>query len=338
MSFRFRTLLTLSVTHGYYGGACGDLGFVLPADTVKLLNGGRLVVRPRDGVLHVLFEEAANGGPLVSAAGQRLRIGLKQLNPQFANITAGVTNSPRVMLYLNDDTPSQLRWTQVWLVGPKFTHTLTDATRPVQVTLHGFDPGLSRDAVEIEDDQPSVPFDLTGEAPVYFLVDDFYPSENTTQESGYYLDPELQQEGVVAIVELRLDAAFYSAPPVFTVAYEPRQETLKYYLVAENHTPAEAGLLSVVDAGFTEDNRPEIVFTRVPSGDFSADDLPAGLLGGSSAQVVLFQSQALVPRQHKARRKLQLVRTSTGDVLIEHLPQPGANRPHADLIIHVSKP
>jgi hypothetical protein len=338
MSFRFRNLLTLSVTHGYYDGACGDLGFVLPADTVRLLNGARMLARHREGALHLLFEAQDGGTPLVSAAGQRLRIGLRLLNPQFANITAGVSNSPRVMLYRNDPSPLQLTGTPVSLVGPKFTHVMTDTVRPVQVTLHSLEPGLSRDAVEIEDAQPTVKFDLTGEPPVYFLVDEYYPSDDVTHESAYYLDPELQQEGVVGIVEILLDPAFYSAPPAFTVGHEARQETLKYYLVAENHTPAEAGLLSVVDAGFTEDNRPQISFTRVASGDFTQDDLPAGLLGGSSAQVVLFKSQALVPRQQKARRKLQLVRTSTGDVLIEHLPQPGADRPHADLIIHVSKP
>jgi hypothetical protein len=51
---------------------------------------------------------------------------------------------------------------------------------------------------------------------------------------------------------------------------------------------------------------------------------------------LLFRSQAPVARRQRGRRKIQLNRN--GEVLIEHLPQPGAERATADLIVHLSKP
>ncbi|MCE9667742.1 hypothetical protein LY474_07945 [Myxococcus stipitatus] len=341
MSFRFHTLLTVSLTHGYYDGACGDVGFVLPADTVGLLNGGRLLTRVRDGVLHVLYDTDAEGAPLVSVAGRTLRIGLKQLDPNFENITERASPTRRLPCYRNTGNPSQLDAPR-WMVGPVgrvFSHRISEATRPVSFSHDTAGVMSPEPSTRIDEGLSEVSFDFTPVAPGAFTVSELYGEEGERAVVfDYYLDPELQQEDVLGVLELRIDASFYTAPPAFTVDHAARRETLKYYLVAENHTPADADLLDVVDAGYTEDGRPRIEFTRVAPADFTADDLPAGLLGGANAQVVLFKSRALVPRRQKARRKLQLVRTSTGDVLLDHLPQPTPDEPHADLIIHVSKP
>ncbi|WP_338864540.1 hypothetical protein [Myxococcus stipitatus] len=338
MSFHLRTLLTLSIAHGYYAGTCSDLGFVLPSDTAKLLDGGKLVARVREGVLHLLFDADPQGSPQVSLAGKTLRIGLKQLTPQFSNVTEGLPVSPALSHQVNSGPVDQLGApVQATFVGQVFSWALTDEARPVTVSLRDAKGDTPRtQTVTAEDDRSSVSFDLTGLPPGAFVLSE--TTEAGTSTTSCYLDPELQQEGAFAVVELRIDPGFYTTPPAFRVAYAARQETLKYYLVADNYTQAEANLLSVTDAGFTEDSRPQLVFTRVASEDFTPADLPAGLLGGGNAQVVLFKSQALVPRRQQARRKLQLVRTSTGDVLIDHLPQPGADSPHADLIIHVLKP
>ncbi|WP_342375421.1 hypothetical protein NVS55_29565 [Myxococcus stipitatus] len=337
MSFHLRTLLTVSIAHGYYAGACTDLGFVLPSETAKLLEGGRLVARVREGMLHVLFDADPQGAPLVSLAGKTLRVGLKQLNPQFGNITAGLLGGATLSHRVNDPVGQLGAPVQRAFVGQVFSHALSDAERPITVSVSDAAGNTLRtQTVTEEDDRASVSFDLTGLPPGALTLRETSGLETVT--TACYLDPELQQEGAFAVLELRIDPGFYTAPPAFTVAYAARQETLKYYLVADNYTQAEASLLSVTDTGFTEDSRPQLVFTRVSSQDFTPADLPAGLLGGSNAQVVLFKSQALVPRRQQARRKVQLVRTSTGDVLIDHLPQPGADSPHADVIIHVLKP
>jgi hypothetical protein len=44
----------------------------------------------------------------------------------------------------------------------------------------------------------------------------------------------------------------------------------------------------------------------------------------------------LVPRQEKARKKIQL--TLNGDVIIPHLPQPSADKFKSEIIIQISKP
>jgi hypothetical protein len=149
-------------------------------------------------------------------------------------------------------------------------------------------------------------------------------------------DPELARQGVFGVVEARIDAGLYSEPAAFEIAFDAREETLRYYLVVRRYSAAELEQLSVSDAGFTEEARPEVRFTKVPAAAFTAAEIPPALLGGSDATVVLFRSQAPVARRQRGRRKIQLSRN--GEVLIEHLPQPGAERATADLIVHLSKP
>lgn len=269
MSIRFKTLFTLAVTHSYYGGPSGDLGFVLPPDSQRLLAGGRLLAKTSDGRLYVLFEAGEDGNPLVSVAGRSLRIGLKLLNPSFPNFTAPVLD-PAAGTPFYDNTGDPLH-----LGAPR--------------------------AVVLKD-----------------------------------VDPDLAKEGVFGVVEVRIAAGFYDAPAAFEIAFAARQETLRYYLVVSRYSDAELAQLTVSDAGFGEEGRPEVKFTKVPAAGFAPDEIPPALLGGGAATVVLFRSQAPVARRRRGRRKIQLNRN--GEVLIEHLPQPGAERPSSDLIVHLSKP
>lgn len=273
MSVLFKPLFTLAVTHAYYGGPCGDLGFVLPPETERLLGGGRLLAKPFDGRLHVLFEADEDGEPLVSAAGRSLRIGLRLLNPAFRNFSElAVDPAGGALLYSNAGDPAHLG------------------------------------------------------APQAIVLKD--------------LEPELAREGVFGVVEVRIAAAFYDAPAAFEIAFAARQETLRYYLVVKRYSAAELDQLTVSDAGFGEEGRPEVKFTKVPAAAFTPAEIPPALLGGGGgggdATVLLFRSQAPVARRQRGRRKIQLNRN--GEVLIEHLPQPGAERATADLIVHLSKP
>jgi hypothetical protein len=267
---QFKTLFTLAVTHAYYGGACRDLGFVLPPDTEQLLRGGRLIAKILDGKLHVLFETGEGGGtPLLSLAERSLRIGLKLLNPNFPNFSAlPIDPSTAAALYTNEANAAQL------------------------------DPPQ---AVQLNDRAP-----------------------------------ELAGEGVFGVVEVRITAGHYAAPAAFEISFDARQETLRYYLVVRRYSAAEIDQLSVSDTGFTEDGRPEVQFTRVPAAAFTPAEIQPALLGNGDATVVLFRSQAPVARRQRGRRKIQLNRN--GEVLIQHLPQPGAERATADLIVHLSKP
>ena len=151
-------------------------------------------------------------------------------------------------------------------------------------------------------------------------------------------DAELLREGLFGLVEIEVDPAFYAAPPAFEIAFAAREETLKYYVVARDYALGEFNQLEVTDAGFATDARPKIDFDRVAPSAFTTDDLPAALLGGADTRIALFRSQAPVARREKARKRIQLVRsTGSTDVIIAQLPQPGAAAPAANLVIHLSK-
>ena len=84
----FAPLLTLGVTHAYYGGRSGDFEYWMPRATERLLAGGRLLAKTREAQLTVLYEKGADGEPLLPLAGATLQIGLKLVNPYFSNFTA----------------------------------------------------------------------------------------------------------------------------------------------------------------------------------------------------------------------------------------------------------
>ena len=268
----FAPVLTLEVTHAYYGGRCVDFDFTIPSATERLLAGGRLLAKPREGRLIVLFEKGADGAPLAPLAGRTLQFGLRLLNPYFSNFT---------------ELPF------LWGEGlPLYRNA-------------GADPAKLQ-------------------SPVTLLLDPAHEE-----------DAELLRGGLFCLVEIELAAAFYDAPPSFEIGFDAREETLKYFVVAQNYSSGEFNQLDVTDAGFGADARPKINFDRVPASAFTAADPPPALLGGAGARVALFRSRQPVARQDKARRRIQLARNN--DVIISQLPQPGAAAATANLVVHLSK-
>jgi hypothetical protein len=341
MITQFKTLFTVTITHAYYLGRCEDFAFVIPADTAKRLRNGKLLAREREGRLHVLFEADDTGAALKPISGQTLRIGLRLLNPSFSNFTKDDDNSfaSSTRLYRNTadtlDAPKKIH-----LVGQVLSHLLTSTARPVAVKLRD-SSGLVLQAETINDaiDPPSVSYDLTGQAPGAYSIEEAYP--NGTITNSYYSDPELMQTGVLGLIEVKIESGFYPSDPDvpapnFQIDFEARLETLNYYVVAHNYTDADLKQLSVSDAGSADDEQPPINFTKISSDSFTGTEIPPALLTNSSAQVVLFRSLTAVARREKARKKIQLKKNGT--LLVAHLPQPGPERPNADLIIPVSKP
>ena len=113
-------------------------------------------------------------------------------------------------------------------------------------------------------------------------------------------DAELFREGLFCLVEVAVDAGFYTAPPAFAVPFQARAETLKYYVVARNYTASEFNQLDVSDAGFATDVRPEVRFDRIPPSSFTSAEIPAAQLGDGDTRVTLFRSQQPVTRQVSA--------------------------------------
>lgn len=337
MITQFKTLFVLTVVHTYYSENCQDVSFILPADTAQLLRNGKLLTKELNGSLYVLFETDEAGAALVKLGTKTLRLGLTLNNPYFVNFTALASNfTSTELLFRNKTTPTNLDApVSVIPRGGIFSHPLSDSDRPVTVTLkNAAGVALQTDEVTADNDRTSVSYNLTGQAPGAMTVVENYPGN--TIETIYYLDPELLSAGAFGVVEIQIDNSFYTAAPEFAVSFQPRAETLKYYVVGTKYSQADIDQLSVADAGFTEENRTQITFSKVPANSFTADDIPPDLLTNDSALVVLFKSQATVTRSATARKKIQLKKN--GEVLITHLPQPSADQATADQIISVAKP
>ena len=88
---------------------------------------------------------------------------------------------------------------------------------------------------------------------------------------GPRVEPELWREGAFGVVEIAVDGAFYDAAPSFTVAFEARRETLRYYVVAKGFSNGDVDQLTVRDQGFGEPGRPEEVkFRKVLPAELTA--------------------------------------------------------------------
>lgn len=337
MITQFKTLFTVQVNHAYYSANCEDINYIIPADTAQLLAKGKLLAKMLNGQLYALFEVDNGGAARSPLPGKTLRFGLQLANPYFTNYTAVAADfATAPLLYRNSVAPGTLDAPQkVTLVGPVFSHDLTDVARPVAVTLKDANGVIMRtDAITAAADRPTVTYNLTGLPPGACTVAEVYPA--ITKDIAYYVDSELLAAQVFGMVEIKIDSGFYAAPPTFSLAFAARQETLKYYVVATNYSDADFALLSINDAGYTSDGRAQVSFTSVPAASFATDDIAPQFLGDASTKVVLFKSAATVARTDKARTKIQLLKN--GEALISNLPQPSQDRTDANLIIPISKP
>ena len=328
MSIHFRPLFTVDVAHGYYRGPCTDIDFVVPT-----LAGGRLLMRNRDGRLHVLYEARDDGAPIDTLAGATLLFGLQVVNPHFANFTQPPVAEGRLPLFANRTQPRALDAP----VGAAFAASLQRvqpvlAGRPLSLRWHD---GARLVAEQILAAGQNEAFFTTRDWPsgVYTLTED---DGGAPRQTTMVVAPELAGRGLWGVLAVTIDAAFYGAPAAFTINLAARREQLKYYVVARNYGAGEFSQLVVNDAGFGEQGRPAIQFDAVAHGNFAADDIPPDLLGDGAARIVLFQSRGAVDRRAGGYRKLQLSRN--GEVLVQHLPQAGSDRGQARFIVHLSKP
>jgi hypothetical protein len=337
MSTSFGILFSLKIAHSHYSGACADFEYRIPSDTAELLRNRRIITRTSNGSFFLFCEKNDAGVPLVSVRGITMRIGLQLTNPNFSNFTNIDFKTGTTPLYRNLNNPTALNPPEeMLLAGALFAYPLTKTGRPVTVSVK--DSGnniLKSSTVNDPDDKTPVPFDLTGYRPgVYSLNEKLGAS---TKKSLWYVDPEFARLQPFGIVEIQVaDSFFTPIPPEFTMNFAAKEETLKYYIIGKNYNSADLNHLTVNDAGYTEDVRTQVIFSKVSQSAFAATDISPSLLTGSNSRVVLFKSQSPVSRLEKSRRKIQLSYNS--DVIIKHLPSPGTDKSNSDIIIQISKP
>lgn len=333
----FETLLSVGGSHSYYDGPNADLEFVIPKDTARVLNGGRMLARTLPDLrLHVAFEADESGSQRVTSTGRVLRLGLRLVNPYFSNFT-DLNEQPlgSIRLYRNVPDPTKLGPpAATMLVGRIFSHPISLSARPVTVSVVRESRALRSETVAAAA-QSSVAFDVTGVDPGSLAIEEVYPGA-VKRSADYYLDAGLRREGVFGIVEIAIEAGFYAQAPAFDLTFAARRQTIKYYVVATNYSNAEFNQFNVLDVGFTDQRRPEIKFTKVPDSDFGVGDTPPALLTRGGGSVVMFRSQTPVARSADGRRRIELRRNL--EALIANLPQPSSASATSDLVVHVSKP
>ncbi len=328
MNTRLERLCTLRVTHTYYGGTCPDFAFTIPPDTARALSAARLFAKTVDGQLVVAFEmNAAETGPRVPAPGTVLRFGLKLLNPDFAHFTvlpAAPTGTTGILLaYQNRPDPASLDAPLPLVCTPAvFSFPIHGSARPVTVTAVRGDAVLWTD--EVKDARDMATFDLRRASPGRFEVRE--TSDGVTQGTTCYLDPDAMAEGRFAVVEIEVASSFYATPPAFQAHFDAKDETLRYFVVANNYSDADLNQLSI---------QGDVAFTKVVSPSAPDDQPPPAARTSPGAGIVLFRSNAPVRRTATGGRKLQLLRN--GEAIFPYLPLPGAANATADLVVHLSK-
>ncbi len=341
MTTRFTTLLTIDVTHSYYAGVCEDIGFVIPSDVSRQLRKGRLLTRQMDGAFHVLFEAGDDGTPVAPLAGQTVRVGLKLLNPYFTNFTLVDPDfNSALSLYRNSPPATALNLVvpKPDLVAPIFSHLLSNSGKPTTVVLKNLSGSIVQtDKIIAPNFPPTTFYDLTGKPAGLYTVEET-PDGGITKKSSYYVDSELLAEHVYGVLEITLDASYYTQAAAFALSFAARQETLNYYIVGNNYTDNDLTALSITDGGPAPIQfNPIILSDTAPYANTAG--IPADLLGGGGANVGLIQSKTKVMRREAARTKLQLIFKKNGgtETLVANLPQPGPDKAGANLIIPLSK-
>ena len=339
MKISFLTLFTVALQHTYYGGPCSDFEFVIPPSTAEVLRGGKLLARVVDGRLNVLFEVDAEKQAITSLAGQTLTFGLRLTNPWFSNFTVPVISDSKLVPFFTNSGISRALDPPIGmtLASGAYSYVPKTATRPLQVRLSDSqNQVLARETVAVG--SSDISFDLRR------LPDGPYRIEEEAAvgpQLELLVSAELRNAELWGIVAVNIDARFYTVPAAFVVSFAARTEHLKYFVVADRFSDAEFAELKVKDAGFGDDSRDEVIFDRVPSAEFSkeqGDIFPPTLLGDVS-RVVMFRSHDPVARRARGLRKIQLKRKEDeAGILIGNLPLPGADRPQAHFIVHLSNP
>jgi hypothetical protein len=342
----FAELFRLTVTHTYYDTNCLDFEVVWPSDGIAALNRGRMRARQIDGVLYLVCETNDAGAPLVPVAAMRLRFGMRLTNPYFANFTDLPATFPSTAKVFRIEDEDLISGWDYPLVGNAFTHTLTDAARPVTVTL--FDslghevtnPTAQQTRTITPAGTTTAAFDATGWGPGLFRVQEDFPS--ATNQTWYYIDNEMKAMGVTNIFDVYLDGD-PANPQVYTVDYAAKEQVQRYYIVASNYPTLEFDSITIDDLGYTTDGRSQIFFEKVLPAGFGPDEIPASMLAIPDEQLVIFRTKSAtntpsfpIARRDRGRSKIQL--SNSADLSIANLPHPGPEKSNADFIIRVAMP
>lgn len=334
---RFVRLFTVDVRHGYYGGKCEDFDFFVPNATDAILRGGRTLVRASEGCWQLWCDVDAAGDPVIDLSGRAVWLGLRLNNKAFDIVTAPVLDASGPMPFYSN------RGSTAALDGPVGIHPVSgiyeyvrrSSGRSAVLTVTD-SAGAAIETRTISAEDTRHRFDFRR------FTDGEYRVLETTADgqvltTRLMVSTELRNADLWGLLEIRVDRAFYDAPPTFTLTFSARSDRLKYYVVARDYSPSDRNQLSVTDVGFGEENRSQIEFERVAPEELVDDEFASSLFeGGDGHSVILFRSSSEVARRARGYRKLQLSRN--GNLLVSDLPLPSPENPRSHFIIHLTRP
>jgi hypothetical protein len=328
----FRTLWTIEVRHAFHGGACDALAFIVPPSTERALAGAHAMARQLNGRLHVLIETDEAGAPLSTLAGAHFLFGLKPREASFdlISVPLGLPAGDSAVWDNTADADVLAGPRAVRIVGEQLRIEPRLETRPLTLRLfNSADVLHAQTVLNVGDESWTLPGLFPRGA---WRVEE--QAAGPPQSWSLLVEPELI--GAWGVLNIAVDAGHIAAGHDFAIEFAARSDTLRYYVVATRFAEAEFNQVQVIDSGFGAEARPQIAFNRVLSAAFNAGHLAPELLDPSgSARIALFEAQASVARRARGPGGVALQRN--GDVLVGNLPQPGADRPDAQFVVHLTQ-
>jgi hypothetical protein len=329
---RFRSLWTIDVRHAFFGDGAEVLEFIVPPATQRALAGAHAIAHEREGVLNVLIEVDEAGQPLSALAGRRFVFGLRPREAVFETVTQPLAvGRGETALWANAAAPNDLDAPRaLQLSGAQLRIEPKSAARPLALRLLD-EASVERASGSLKAGEEAL--SLQGSWP----NGEWRIEEAGTPAGSLYVEPDLAAMRAWGLLVLTVAPAHITSGQAFHLDFAARSDTLRYYVVANAYSQNEFDQVQVQDAGFAAEARAQIVFDKLLPVAFGADHLPTALLDpAGSARVACFQAQAPVVRRLRGPTRLELHRN--GEVLIGNLPLPGAQRPDAQFVLHLSKP
>lgn len=338
MRTRFALLLSVTIEHGFHGGAADVLQVTVPPDTARRLAGWRALVRRAPGGFEVWAElDEADRRQVADDAivGHPLHFGLRAADAHLDRITAPLGTPPGLRpWWRSGGTPGVLAGPQALrLSGRRLRVDTSLADRPVTLRVLD-DDGVEAATQVLGDGDDGATWPVAWPEGLWRVEE---RAGATRREQAVLVDEALATGPTWGVLSLTLGAAELAAAPAYTLRLAARAEPLRYYVVARRYSLADFDALSVQDTGATADARPALVFDRIEAAAFGPSHLSPALLDASgAARVALFESRTPAARRARGLHGIELHRH--GDVMLSHLPAPGPGRADAQFVVHLNQP
>lgn len=334
MANTFRTVFELSVLHNFYSDLrCRDFSLFPVSDTARLMRNHTMLFRNNENASRVLIlaDELNLTAARPVASGEGMVFAMKLNNPGFSCFTNEYPSGKKIFLFTNEGLApgaTELSRKEISLCGKMVSHRIVSN---LAVTL------ILKDRKNQVIASAGFPAGSSGRDHCFEFIlprNDFYTvtEDITSVVYTYYNDSDLLFSGILGMVQIINQPASpytYDGNTKYTISFTARSSPWSYYVVAPGMSGTDIGHLSienVVGTGVTP-----VHFTKtypIPPGDKIAP-----LLHGDTSKIALFVSNESLAFRQFQQKQMRLKKNGT--VLINHMPNPDALKPGAEMFIYV---